>query len=52
MYGSEGVRVNILVIINNFSTIFAVQNKFVGLLIFAIYLYIFVLFFAVHFNGT
>ena len=41
-----------LVTMNKFPIIFAVQNKFVGLLIFVIYLYIFCYFFAVHFNGT
>ena len=30
----SGLRVNILVTMNTFSTIFAVQNKFVGLSIF------------------
>ena len=38
---------------NKFSTIFAVQNKFVGLLLFVVYWSIlFRIFFAFDFNGT
>ena len=37
---------------NKFSTIFAGQNKFVGLLLFVIYWSIFLEFFAFDFNGT
>ena len=38
---------------NKFSTIFAVHNKFVGLLLFVIYWSIFLrIFFAFDFNGT
>ena len=43
----------LLVTMNTFSTIFAVQNKFVGLLLFVIYWSIFFrIFFAFDFKGT
>ena len=43
----------LLVTINKFSTIFAVQNKFVGLLLFVMYWSIFLkICFAFDFNGT
>ena len=44
----------LLVTMNKFSTIFAVQIKFVGLLLFVIYWSIFLefFFFAFDFNGT
>ena len=47
-YLFSGLRVNILLLLvtmNKFSTIFAVQNKFVGLLLFVIYWPIFLEFF-------
>ena len=43
----------LLVTMNKFSTIFAVQNKLVGLLLFVIYIGpYFEIFFAFDFNGT
>ena len=44
----EELRVNILFYINKFSTIFAIQNKFVGLLIFVHFLYILLLILMAH----
>ena len=42
----------LLVTMNTFSTIFAVQNKFVGVLLFVIYWSLYIGLFACDFNGT